>query len=218
MKLKKIASLMLAGVMAVSMLAGCSNGTKPDDGEKEPVVTGLTGEVVAALDEDTTKAVSFTSDSNLDNVVAKYVQKNGTDSVRKINASALNAIDDEVSKETEFTWPNSVNNKDSAERAAKEANVTIVVPNNTVAAGASRDYAVKQIAKAIDDAVENLNLKDDTVIFNIDIDGDGEAEQFWYDYSYAGNLSVTEVKDATTGVVSYVAVFTVTRTAAQQNK
>ena len=26
MKLKKIASLMLAGVMAVSMLAGCSNG------------------------------------------------------------------------------------------------------------------------------------------------------------------------------------------------
>ena len=28
MKLKKIASLMLAGVMAISMLAGCSNGTK----------------------------------------------------------------------------------------------------------------------------------------------------------------------------------------------
>ena len=218
MKLKKIASLMLAGVMAVSMLAGCSNGTKPDDGEKEPVVTGLTGEVVAALDEDTTKAVSFTSDSNLDNVVAKYVQKNGTDNLKNIKASALNAIDDEVSKETKFTWPNSVSNKDSAKSAAKEANVTIVVPNNTVTAGASRDYAVKQIAKAIDKAIKDLSLEDDTVIFNVDIDNDGEAEQFWYDYSYAGNLSVTEVKDATTGVVSYVAVFTVTRTAAQQNK
>ena len=218
MKLKKIASLMLAGVMAVSMLAGCSNGTKPDDGEKEPVVTGLTGEVVAALDEDTTKAVSFTSDSNLDNVVAKYVQKNGTNGVKNISASALNSIDDEVSEETKFTWPDSVGNKDSAKSAAKEANVTIVVSSNTVTAGASRDYAVKQIAKAIDDAIENLNLKDDTVIFNVDIDNDGEAEQFWYDYSYAGNLSVTEVKDATTGVVSYVAVFTVTRTAAQQNK
>ena len=31
MKLKKIASLMLAGVMAVSMLAGCNNGPVNDN-------------------------------------------------------------------------------------------------------------------------------------------------------------------------------------------
>ena len=37
MKLKKIASLMLAGIMAVSMLAGCKTGTTTDD-EKNPVV------------------------------------------------------------------------------------------------------------------------------------------------------------------------------------
>ena len=32
MKLKKIASLMLAGVMAVSMLAGCNNGSDGNSG------------------------------------------------------------------------------------------------------------------------------------------------------------------------------------------
>ena len=37
MKLKKIASLLLAGIMAVSMLAGCKTGTTPHD-EKTPVV------------------------------------------------------------------------------------------------------------------------------------------------------------------------------------
>ena len=47
---------------------------------------------------------------------------------------------------------------------------------------------------------------------------DGKNEQLWYDYTYGGNLSVTEVKDVETGAVSYVTVFTVTRTAAQQNK
>ena len=217
MKLKKFAAMMLAGVMAVSMLAGCAEGGKKEE-DKEPVISGLTGKVVAALDEDTTKAVTFTSSSNLDNVIAKYLQVNGTNGVSKLSATALNRIDDEISKDDEFTWPDSETNKDSAKNASKEAKVTVVIPSSTVSAGASEDYAVKKIAEAIDEAVENLDLAEDTVIFKVDMDGDGETEQFWYDYSYAGNLSVTEVKNVDTGAVSYVAVFTVTRTAAQQNK
>ena len=41
MKLKKIASLMLAGVMAVSMLAGCSNkgGASSEGQNDEPTVS-----------------------------------------------------------------------------------------------------------------------------------------------------------------------------------
>ena len=217
MKLKKFAAMMLAGVMAVSMLAGCAEGGKKEE-DKEPVISGLTGKVVAALDEDTTKAVTFTSSSNLDNVIAKYFQVNGTNSVSKLSATGLNAIDDEISDEADFTEYKNASNKNSAEEAGKEAKVTVVINSKTVTAGASEDYAVKQIAKAIDDAVEGLNLAEDTVIFDVDIDDDGKNEQLWYDYTYAGNLSVTEVEDVKTGVVSYVAVFTVTRTAAQQNK
>ena len=50
MKLKKIASLMLAGVMAVSMLAGCNGKTEDNNGGQPPVdngtVTGLSAEVL----------------------------------------------------------------------------------------------------------------------------------------------------------------------------
>ena len=94
MKLKKIASLMLAGVMAVSMLAGCSNGTKPEDDKKDPVVnTGMAGKVIAALDKDTTDKVAFTASSSLETTLQKAVQNVGTDiSNNKLAANILDAL------------------------------------------------------------------------------------------------------------------------------
>ena len=51
MKLKKIASLMLAGIMAVSMLAGCKSGTpNPNPGEGEGEGNTATGYSVALGD------------------------------------------------------------------------------------------------------------------------------------------------------------------------
>ena len=47
MKLKKIASLMLAGIMAVSMLAGCKSGENTNDNEKPPVVDPVATGVAA---------------------------------------------------------------------------------------------------------------------------------------------------------------------------
>ncbi len=52
MKLKKIASLMLAGIMAVSMLAGCNGGSAIDDNnndEETNVATGIVGAVEGAI-------------------------------------------------------------------------------------------------------------------------------------------------------------------------
>ena len=52
MKLKKIASLMLAGIMAVSMLAGCKSGTTPNEDSSSsqvPVVSGVVGYANDAL-------------------------------------------------------------------------------------------------------------------------------------------------------------------------
>ena len=51
MKLKKIASLMLAGVMAVSMLAGCSGNPDPNpgEGEGEGNATGYSAELASNL-------------------------------------------------------------------------------------------------------------------------------------------------------------------------
>ena len=53
MKLKKIASLALAGIMAVSMLAGCNgssnNGTNPPASSSETTTTGLVSAVKDAI-------------------------------------------------------------------------------------------------------------------------------------------------------------------------
>ena len=95
MKLKKIASLALAGVMAVSMLAGCeggkgNNNNNPDNGQ--PVIT--TTPVVDAVNkgQKSTNAVkiNFTKNDSLDAALAKAVSVYGSD----VNASQIfNAID-----------------------------------------------------------------------------------------------------------------------------
>ena len=217
MKLKKIASLMLAGVMAVSMLAGCSNGTNPEDDKKDPVVdSSLTGKVIAALDEDTTKNVTFTSSSALDATINKTIAVIGTENISKMAVGDLRNVDDELGKDSEFAYRYN-NNKNNADAASKDAKVTVIV-NAQVPAGASEDYAVKQIAKAIDNSPVVKNLETDSVTFTVDTDGDGKNEEFWYNWTYTGNISVVKVEDAQTGVVSYVVVYTMNRTAEKDSK
>ena len=218
MKLKKIASLMLAGVMAVSMLAGCSNGTKPDDDKKDPVVdSSLTGKVIAALDEDTTKNVTFTSSSALDATINKTIAVIGTENIGRMVVNDLRNVDDELGENSAFAYRYETNKKDNADAASKDAKVTVIV-DAQVPAGASEDYAVKQIAKAIDNDSVVKNLETDSVTFTVDTDGDGKNEEFWYNWTYTGNISVVKVENAQTGVVSYVVVYTMNRTAEKDSK
>ena len=71
MKLKKIASLMLAGIMAVSMLAGCKTGTTTDD-EKNPT-TPATPSVVTyandALNAAQKEVFTFKANADLDTIL-----------------------------------------------------------------------------------------------------------------------------------------------------
>ena len=63
MKLKKIASLALAGIMAVSMLAGC-NGTGNKPIPRLPAVTTTTGLVSAVKDAIKIENSNLTVDVN----------------------------------------------------------------------------------------------------------------------------------------------------------
>ena len=69
MKLKKIASLALAGIMAVSMLAGCNGASSSNPTEPEnPVVpngTNIAGYVNGLLSEDVSKNITFVDDAEL---------------------------------------------------------------------------------------------------------------------------------------------------------
>ena len=65
MKLKKIASLALAGIMAVSMLAGCKDGSSsstPTEPDVNPVDSSLANYVNNELDAKYTNILKLSAD------------------------------------------------------------------------------------------------------------------------------------------------------------
>ena len=82
MKLKKIASLMLAGIMAVSMLAGCKSGNANNGGagsssSEQTNTSGYTASVMADADA-TAKAMFKTGSSTQLEDAVKYAAANGS--------------------------------------------------------------------------------------------------------------------------------------------
>ena len=80
MKLKKIASLMLAGIMAVSMLAACGGNTvNDDDQDDDTIVTPVDDSFAAAINGELSTAekntLTITADSNLEAILNKVADK-----------------------------------------------------------------------------------------------------------------------------------------------
>ena len=74
MKLKKIASLALAGIMAVSMLAGCKDGGNSNSGSSSSEVTTVSG-AAAAINAELDKnkdLISFSDDTSIENMMQVY--------------------------------------------------------------------------------------------------------------------------------------------------
>ena len=222
MKLKKIASLALAGLMAVSMLAGCNNGTGNKNDGNTVVVNGMTGKVIAALDKDTTDVVSFSSSSDLENTLTLAVKNAGTDvTALSIDVDDLDNIDPDLTDDGLAAV--NTDSKDGEKAAKKEQSYTAVVQLSDSDIGSSADFAAKKLAAKVDEihAIANDNstvlakLPKTTVTYTWDT----EAEKdYWYTLGYKGDIAVVEVTDAVTGRTTYVAAITVTRTATKVEK
>ena len=84
MKLKKIASLALAGVMAVSLLSGCSTTSvepTPTPDPEEPSATSYSAVMQNAFESKDIMKIHFTDDSNLDKALETAVGYAGYDAV-----------------------------------------------------------------------------------------------------------------------------------------
>ena len=83
MKLKKIASLMLAGVMAVSMLAGCSTAVDPEPTPNpDPTPSANYGTTFYSyLSSDAQKKMTFGSNAGLDAALKTAVERAGSLSI-----------------------------------------------------------------------------------------------------------------------------------------
>ena len=125
MKLKKIASLMLAGVMAVSMLSACGEGNgNGNEDENKPVETVSNAVTYAndMLDSDLKEYINFTSSTALDGWAAKYTTDTG-----KFSADSIkNAYKDTTTNAN--GWGGNYHNKmeNQLKSDLKAANVLVV--------------------------------------------------------------------------------------------
>ena len=94
MKLKKIASLMLAGVMAVSMLAGCQNTSVDPEPTPDPdptPVTGYSAKLQSELSAIAQDKITFSDSTELNSALEYAAGNIGND---KITGSFIDSVKD----------------------------------------------------------------------------------------------------------------------------
>lgn len=217
MKLKKIAALALAGVMAVSMLAGCAG--KGTDDKKDPTDTsGVTAAaVIGALDESVTKMVKFSESTALGSTVDKMVQYLGVDAAKNLDYKTamkeMVKFDKNLSSTYYFDDTKTSAKEDDVK---KEASITYV----TVLKAVNKNYADTAVVKQLADLVKGADVQaTNNTLPNLNKTSqnytDSEtSKEYYYAFSYTGNMSVTKLTELD-GTVNYVLAFTVTRTPAK---
>ncbi len=210
MKLKKIASLMLAGIMAVSMLAGCSgkgNNSGNNNGNGVVTATGVNADtVIAALKDATTEAVKVTASSELQNELETVVKYLGDSSF------SIGSVDDDFSENAVaiFTGVDYVEVFDfDDEDNYKKAQTVIFTGATSSVVGNDVDDTVSKlaIARSIDFAIDELEMNENSLNEGAAVE-DGTD---YYTFNYTAELAVVEVSDAA-GRTTYVYACTVTCT------
>ena len=212
MKLKKIASLALAGVMAVSMLAGCSgNGSNGDNSNGgNTVVEPGTSSIVTAFndgqDKDNKVKVTFSSDASLDAALQKAGKEVGS------SADAGSVVEYVVNLMGKFYCPlDEFANADTRDREIvdKQSKTTIGVVWLGSAGYWTEEDAINAAARDVDDLIATLATD------NKNSNRDDNVGDKYYTFDYTGTVSMVSVAQES-GATYYYVVFTITQTAAQQ--
>jgi len=218
MKLKKIASLMLAGVMAVSMLAGCNSAPVDDNtGDNNGNVVTPTSIVTAVNNGQSATnrvKIDFTADAALDSALTKAVKSIGD----RWDSTGLNVElvrltgNDRIGNQTFYTGDANTNfgtTVDPNNDPWKNIDGTVIegmaaMPLMNVMS--DKAAAEKAAAKIINEVVAELD--DTTYAEGVTVSGDK-----YCDFSYTGTVSmVSSVEND--GTVNYYFAFVITQTTA----
>ena len=204
MKLKKIASLMLAGIMAVSMLTACGGNTVNDGENNNGTVVVPTSSIVTAVNngQDATNDVKieFTSDASLDAALTKAVDAIG-ESPFGLNwqMKRLTGMD--------YGFDDMLGSKDSIHETL------ITMDGNKMerfeafplmSAFADKAAAEKAAAKYIDEEI--VSQLDDTTLTD-----KTQYNTKYADLAYTGSVSMVSAT-ANDGTVNYYVAVVITRT------
>ncbi len=215
MKLKKIASLALAGVMAVSMLAGCANGTGSSSTTTDDDATVATVTVDDAMNA-VQKNVEFKTSTTLDTWLAAAVKKATYSAVEKATvggsyvaktADVGAQLADMVTKD--YTLQNSWTAFNPTKGGEKTTNLYLYMVDDVT----GMESAVNTVAKAV---AGNANNYPTRVIGKIS-GTTGSANVSSYKATYTGEVScvkVSKTNDDGKTAGAYYVLFAVTQTVA----
>ena len=204
MKLKKIASLMLAGVMAVSMLAGCNTASNNNDEPENPDAIPSTSNSATVLHDNmkgdarkmTTPAANADLDSALKQVVDTYF--NNEDYLGVLTGSSVAQVKyDNIAVNLEKVLNAKSDIAVGLNYLLNNDETTIAVELYYVEASVSDTYALEQVADKIENDIAGLKDKSNN----------GE-----YSYAYTVSASIvtkpvtSSIVEGITGGVKYIAV------------
>ena len=200
MKLKKIASLMLAGVMAVSMLAGCSGNSNSNSGNtQEPTTpaTGVSAKVGSLLKND--DIVTFSDNATYNSYLSAAIKDAELDAEELVNnyigktqwLAAGNDVYDSIHDDFEFNVVNFVKNTsfDNLKAQVDDKKDQIYMGLYLIDGGKSEDVALNLLAKAMDNVVTDTILPK-----TVSVEGAQST------FKYTGSVSLQKVSDGSASV------------------
>ena len=172
MKLKKIASLALAGIMAVSMLAGCKGETEPTEPENPvvPSASGVASYLNDMLTSDQRKKISFEDDSTLRaNTLAIATDSNVVTPTKITTATTTASADASVTKKVvdEYAsgsfattdWDNWANGTPAGNDGVDYYLATYVLDGDMTEVNVA-DAVYSDWSSSFDDDLDNVNNKE----------------------------------------------------------
>ena len=218
MKLKKIASLMLAGVMAVSMLAGCNNAPVDDNtGDNNGNVVTPTSIVTAVNNGQSATnrvKIDFTADAALDSALTKAVKSIGDRwdedglNVELVRLTGNDRIDNQMfyTGDTNTNFGTTVDPNNDPWKNIDGTVIEGMAAMPLMNVMSDKAAAEKTAAKIINEVVAELD--DTTYAEGVTVSGDK-----YCDFSYTGTVSmVSSVEND--GTVNYYFAFVITQTTA----
>ena len=217
MKLKKIASLMLAGVMAVSMLAGCSGKGTDNGNDGNTEVKPTTSNAVSVMN-DAQSAVKFEANSDFDAALAAAAKKAEHAKVAQAGFNVVKVEEDPVYTELEkkldvdaglIKKNNDIffnTSNDGATKGGTSATLTGLW--RVEADGLTEKAALEQIAEDMKGKINDAEKYPETVTLN---------DNKTYAATYTGNVSIVTVNTSDKGetATAYYIAVSVTQTLAR---
>ena len=206
MKLKKIASLMLAGVMAVSMMTACSGKSADDTEEKPPVVDPVDDTFAASVNDllstEQKNVITFTNDATLNGVLAKVAPTIDSWNLMTFNMGKGHVF---VTDAQDMRHLLGIDRNNSMVFGKKlfdnEATSVTKAADIFVVDGSYTEEGVAEfVAKYVDELVNNKRMP---------VVGDDGVP---YRYAYTGSIACTKVTNLSGDFESYVVAFTMTQT------